>query len=118
MARGLCRKHRRGAGAASTHVMSVDLTGPHPMAIGTKYTYALVAVYYTGIGGSLPYVQGLTSKNDPEVMTAIVRVIREMLWTCGNVLVLRIHSDAGGEFWNKVSEEVLSRLGIMQTRTE
>ena len=47
MARGLCRQHRRGAGAASTHVLSVDLTGPHPMAIGTKYTYALVAVYYT-----------------------------------------------------------------------
>ena len=94
MARGLCRKHRRGAGAASTHVLSVDLTGPHPMAIGTKYTYALVAVYYTGIGGSLPYVQGLTSKDGTEVMIAIIRVIKEMLRTCGNVLVLRTHSDA------------------------
>ena len=51
-------------------------------------------------------------------MIVMVRVIREILWTCGNVLVLRIHSDAGGEFWNKVSEEVISRLGIMQTRTE
>ena len=72
----------------------MDLTGPHPMAIGTKYTYALVAVYYTGVGGSLPYVQGLTSKNGTEVMNAIARVIKEILWTCGNVLVLRIHSDA------------------------
>ena len=62
MARGICRKHRRGAGAASTHVLSVDLTGPHPAAIGTKFIYALVAVYYVGIEGSLPYVQGLTSK--------------------------------------------------------
>merc|ERR1712122_376824 len=87
VARGLCRKHRRGAGAASTHVLPVDLIGPRPMAIGTDYTYALVAVYYTGIGGSLPYVQGLASKNGTEVMTAIIRVIREILWTCGNVLV-------------------------------
>ena len=100
------------------HVLAVDLTGPHPMAIGTKYTYARVAVYYTGIGGSLPCVQGLASKNGTEVMNAIVRVIREILWTCGNVLVLRIHSDARGEFGNEVSKEVISRLGIMQTRTE
>ena len=51
-------------------------------------------------------------------MNAIIRVIKEILWTCGNVLVLRIHSDTGGEFWNEVSKEVISRLGIMQTRTE
>ena len=74
--------------------MAVDLTGPHPMAIGAKYTYALAAVYYTGIGGSLPYVQGLTSKDGTEVMNTIIRVIKEILWTCGNLLVLRIHSDA------------------------
>ena len=95
MARGLCRKHRRGAGAASTHVLSVDLTGPHPTAIGTTFIYALVAVYYIGIEGSLPYVQGLSSKNAAEVMAAIIKVIREILWTCGNILILRIHSDAG-----------------------
>ena len=62
MARGLCRNHRRGAGANATHVLSVDLTGPHPAAMGTKYKYALVAVYYVGTDGSLPFVQGLTGK--------------------------------------------------------
>ena len=98
MARGLCRKHRRGAGAASTHVLSVDLTGPRPTAIGTKFIYALVAVYYIGIEGSLPHDQGLSNKNGTEVMAAIIKVIREILWACGNVLILRIHSDAGGEF--------------------
>ena len=102
MARGLCRKHRRGAGAASTHVLSVDLTGPHPQAIGTKFVYALVAVYYVGIEGSLPFVQGLTSKNAKEVMAAIIKVIREILWACGSTLILRIHSDAGGEFWHNL----------------
>ena len=118
MARGLCRNHRRGAGASATHVLSVDLTGPHPVAMGTKYKYALVAVYYVGVEGSLPFVQGLTGKAAPEVISAMLTIMKEILWLCGNIIIVRIHSDAGGEFWNDLAKEVTSRLGIMQTRTE
>ena len=41
-----------------------------------------------------------------------------MLWTCGNILILRIHSDAGGEVWNNIANDIIPKLGIMQTRTE
>ena len=118
MARGLCRNHRRGAGANATHVLSVDLTGPHPMAMGTRYIYALVAVYYIGIEGSLPFVQGLTTKTAPEVASAMLTVMKEILWLCGNIIIIRIHSDAGGEFWNEIANNMTNRLGIMQTKTE
>ena len=84
----------------------------------TKYKYALVAVYYVGVEGSLPFVQGRTGKAAPEVISAMLTIMKELLWLCGNIIIVRIHSDAGGEFWNELAKEMTNRLGIMQTRTE
>ena len=39
-------------------------------------------------------------------------------WMSDGGLILRLHSDEGGEFWNKLMEIITDRLTIMQTRTE
>ena len=44
---GMRRPHRRGQ-STSENVLSADLSGPHPEAIGTKVQYMLVAVFNAG----------------------------------------------------------------------
>ena len=41
---GMRRRHMKGV-SESTHVMSADLSGPHPEAVGTHFTYMVVAVF-------------------------------------------------------------------------
>ena len=48
----------------------------------------------------------------------MLTIMKEILWLCGNIIIIRIHSDAGGEFWNDLAKEMTNRLGIMQTKTE
>ena len=40
------------------------------------------------------------------------------MWLSDGALVVRIHSDEGGEFWNNIMEKVTDKLGIFRTRTE
>ena len=55
LARGDRRPHRKGAISAKW-AMSADLSGPHPAAIGTKFTYLMVAVVTTDEPGqNLPF---------------------------------------------------------------
>ena len=43
---GMMRPHHKNK-SNSQNVLSCDLSGPHPAAIGPKYTYLLVAVFHT-----------------------------------------------------------------------
>ena len=52
------------------------------------------------------------------MIAAMLTIMKEILWLCGNIIIIRIHSDAGGEFWNDLAKEMTNRLGIMQTKTE
>ena len=59
--------------------MSVDLSGPHPIAVGTKFTYLMVAVVTTEDEKTrLPFVRGLTSKKGGEVAEAGRSVVIEL----------------------------------------
>ena len=40
------------------------------------------------------------------------------MWLSEGALIVRIHSDEGGEFWNNIMEKVTDKLGIFRTRTE
>ena len=40
------------------------------------------------------------------------------MWLSDGALIVRIHSDEGGEFWNAIASEVLARTGIFQTKTK
>ena len=40
------------------------------------------------------------------------------MWLADGVLVVRIHSDEGGDFWNNIMEKVTDKMGIFRTRTE
>eukprot|EP00975_Prorocentrum_lima_P012896 2735718-Prorocentrum_lima.AAC.1 len=63
------RVHKHGK-ISSQSVLSADLSGPHPKAVGTAYTYLLVAVFHTE-KTNLPFVRGLPNKTAKEVAEAI-----------------------------------------------
>eukprot|EP00975_Prorocentrum_lima_P042270 8882381-Prorocentrum_lima.AAC.1 len=63
-AMGHMRVHKHGT-SNSPNVLSADLSGPHPVAIGTRYAYLLVAVFRVG-STNLPFVRGLPSKTAKE----------------------------------------------------
>jgi len=91
------RLHRKGA-MNSKWAMSADLSGPHPVAVGTKYSYLLVAVVTTDEPGqNLPFVRGLSSKRAEEVSDALDHIIAELEHITEKPnIVTRFHSDAGG----------------------
>eukprot|EP00975_Prorocentrum_lima_P017193 3640831-Prorocentrum_lima.AAC.1 len=73
---GHMRVHKYGKSNSSS-VSSADLSGPHPMAIGTIYTYLFVAVLHVGTT-DLPFVRGLPNKAAREVTEAIHSVLAEL----------------------------------------
>jgi len=91
------RLHRRRA-MNSKWALSADLSGPHPISTGTRYSDLLVAVVTTEEPGTnLPFVRGLTSKRAEEVSDALESVITELEHlTESRNIVTRFHSDAGG----------------------
>ncbi len=114
---GMMRPHRKER-STSRNVLSCDLSGPHPEAIGTKYKYLMVAVLNTGSGGvNLPFVRGLETKSAMSVTRAVSNVIAEVNSMMGMPIVCRFHSDAGSEFWNKEMSQMLDGMGIFQTKT-
>eukprot|EP00975_Prorocentrum_lima_P010626 2257713-Prorocentrum_lima.AAC.1 len=62
---GHMRVHKHGK-SSSPSVLSADLSGPHPKAVGTGYTSLFVAVFHTE-KTSLPFVIGLPNKTAREV---------------------------------------------------
>ena len=103
---------------APRNVLSADLSGPHPEAVGTKFKYMLVAVFNGGPETkNLPFVRGLPSKSSQEVVTGIKSVIAELNSIMGEQLVVRFHTDAGGEFLNEAMQLLLTSMGIHQAKT-
>ena len=109
LARGTQRKHKVGA-CQSHHVLSIDLTGPFPTCLGKSFCYGLVAVYSMGVGENLPFVQGTRGNSGEECTHAVLRIIKEIMWLSDGALVVRIHSDEGGEFWNNIMEKSPTNL--------
>ena len=105
MARGLQRRHMKGSCRAH-HTLSVDLAGPHPPALGTGATYGLVGVYMVDLGENLPFVVGVKTNNAEECAYGILKIIKMVTWMSDGGLILRLHSDEGGEFWNKLMEKL------------
>eukprot|EP00975_Prorocentrum_lima_P018244 3844604-Prorocentrum_lima.AAC.1 len=54
------RAHTHGK-SNPQRVLSADLSGPHPKAVGIAYTYLFVAVFHTE-KTNLPFVRGLQTK--------------------------------------------------------
>ena len=79
MACGLQRRHMKGSCRAH-HTLSVDLTGPHPPALGTGATYGLVGVYTVDLGDILPFVVGVKTKNAEECAHGILKIIKMVTW--------------------------------------
>ena len=114
---GLKRPHPHGK-STSQNVLSADLSGPHPEAVGTKFKYMLVAVFNGGPKTkNLPFVRGLTTKSSQEVVTGIKSVIAELNSIMGEQIVVRFHTDAGGEFLNEAMKSLLTTMEIHQTKT-
>ena len=71
-----------------------------------------------GVGENLPFVQGTKGRGGDECAHTVLRIIKEIMWMADGSIVVRIHSDEGGEFWNNIMEDVPNKLGIFKTRTE
>ena len=115
---GLRRPHKHGK-SESTNVLSADLSGPHPEAVGTKFQYMLVAVFNPGRDSpNLPFVRGLTSKTAKEVCKALHSILGELSSMVGEQIVVRFHTDAGKEFLNNAVKDLMTELHIMQTKLQ
>ena len=114
---GMRRLHRHGK-SESRNVLSVDLSGPHPEAVGTRFKYMLVAVFnHDPQEKNLPFVRGLSTKTAKETCEAIESVLAELNSILGEQTVVRVHTDAGKEFVNKAVTEMLRSKGIHTTTT-
>ena len=114
---GVKRVHKHGT-SESTNVMSADLSGPHPEAVGAKFKYMMVAVFSPGPKRkNLPFVRGFMSKSSKEVSKAMGSVLAELNSPMWEQMVVRMHTDAGKEFVNKAVDEMLRELKIMPTTT-
>ena len=114
---GMRRQHEKGK-SESTNVLSADLSGPHPEAVGTKFKYMLVAVFNPGPKqNNLPFVRGISTKSAKEVKDSINSVLAELNSILGEQLVVRLHTDAGKEFVNKAVNEMLRDIKILPTTT-
>jgi len=61
---------------------------------------------------------GDQTKSSEECTHAVLKTIKEIMWMTEGALVVCIHSDEGGEFWNNIMTKVTDKLGVFQTRAE
>ena len=100
----------------SANVLSADLSGPHPEAVGTTLKYMLVAVFNPGPKQmNLPFVRGISTKSAKEVKDSINSVLAELNSILGEQLVVRLHTDAGKECVNRTINEMLRDIKIYAT---
>ena len=111
------RRHDKGK-LESTHVLSADLNGPHPEAVGSAFRYLLVAVFNPGPKQMhTPVCQGISTKSVKDVKDSINSVLAELNSILGEQVVVRLHTDAGKEFVNKAISEMLRDINIYATTT-
>ena len=109
---GMRRRHERGK-SESTNVLSADLSGPHPEAVGTTLKYMLVAVFTPGPKHlNRPFIRGVTTKSAKEVNDSINSVLAELNSILGEQVVVRLHADAGNEFANQAMHELLREFKL------
>ena len=97
--KGVKHRHMKGSMRAAW-TMTADLSGPHPVAIGTNYVYMMAVVFTGGDGVHLPFVKGLEGKKAEGVEVQLQEAMNEARAMYGVSTLTRLHSDLGGEFWN------------------
>ena len=99
-------------------MLSADLSGPHPEAVGTTFKYMLVAVFNPGPKQlNLPFVNGISTNSANEVNDSINSVLAELNSILGEQVVVRLHTHGGQEFANKAISEMLPDIKIYATTT-
>ena len=116
--KGYRRPHRKlAAESISNGVLSMDLSGPHPVSID-GHKYILVTALRLASGTVLPFIRTLPNKESSTVLPALVHIMAQISSMTGGVAVyFRAHSDCGGEFTaNKVVEQIHG-MGFWKTTT-
>ena len=116
--KGYRRPHRRlAAESISNGVLSMDLSGPHPVSVD-GHRYMLVTALRLSNGTVLPFLRTLPNKESSTVLQALLSIMAQISSMTGGVAVyFRVHSDCGGEFTaNKVVEQIHA-LGLWKTTT-
>ena len=112
------RKTKREERSRGT--LSLDISGPHNEGLmGMKYL--LVAVYRPldeKCDNSFPFVKCLKNRTAVEVTSAVRKIILKIrtLWDTERG-VLRVHSDAAGEFLGSVMQDLAEEMQFDQTHT-
>ena len=99
----------------STGVISFDLSGPHDKARdGTRYF--LVGVLVNKEPTSVPYVRVQKSKKAVETLAGIKSILAQIRAEADNPeVVIRVHSDGGGEFTAANVVDEVAREGFWKT---
>ena len=99
----------------STGVISFDLSGPHDKARdGARYF--LVGVLVNKEATSVPYVRVQKSKKAVETLAGIKSILAQIRAEADNPeVVIRVHSDGGGEFTAANVVDEVAREGLWKT---
>ena len=86
------------AESISNGVLSMDLSGPHPVSVD-GHRYMLVTALRLANGTVVPFIRTLPSKESSTVLSALLQVMAQISSLTGGVATyFRVHSDCGGEF--------------------
>ena len=116
--KGYRRPHRRlAAESISNGVLSMDLSGPHPVSVD-GHRYMLVTALRLSNGTVLPFLRTLPNKESATVLQALLSIMAQISSMTGGIAVyFRVHSDCGGEFTANRMVEQIHALGLWKTTT-
>ena len=115
-AHGHKRKCRRlTPEAVGEGTLSMDLSGPHPMAF-SGHRYFMVINLSTKDGHDVPFSRLLYTRQTDEVAKALVSVMCQVVSLAkGAPPVFRIHSDAGKEFTGGAFQKAVEQCCVWST---
>ena len=116
-ARGHRRLHRRLKGPVSSGTLNVDISGPHGSSVD-GFRYFVVAILIMPDGTAVPYARVQHTKSSAETQESLTDIMAQVV-SCsdGQVPLLRVHSDGGGEF---ISDQIIAyfkRMGLWKTKS-
>ena len=116
--RGHRRLHRKLKNQpVSEGTLNIDVSGPHGESID-KQRYFLAAVLLMPDGTCIPFAKCMETKTANETRKKLTEVLAQVVaMSDGQVPLLRVHSDCGGEFTADSMCAYFRRMGLWKTKS-
>ena len=116
--RGHRRLHRKLKNQpVSEGTLNIDVSGPHGESID-KQRYFLAAVLLMPDGTCIPFAKCMETKTANETRKKLTEVLAQVVaMSDGQIPLLRVHSDCGGEFTADSMCAYFRRMGLWKTKS-